>query len=108
MFAKVTLEDTAIGDAIYRSTNGGQSWTRVLGKQGDIAFLVRASGELVATLNLGMVQSSDNGMTWQDVANAPHLNCLVENTSGRARRTTVSPQAPSDDAGIMKFTDLDV
>ncbi|HEU0033071.1 MAG TPA: hypothetical protein VFQ53_20705 [Kofleriaceae bacterium] len=110
VYARVTLEDNSISDAIYRSTDGGQSWTRILGKQASIAFLVRKTGELVAaTQAFGTVHSTNTGTTWTDVAGAPHINCLAENSAGEVWACTQnygSPQVPSDDFGIMKSTNL--
>ena len=110
VFARVKLEDNAIADAIYRSTDGGQTWTRVLGKGGALSFVVRRSGELVAaTQALGAVRSTDNGASWIDLVNPPHVNCLVENSAGEVWACTQNfggMQAPSDNAGIMKSTDL--
>ncbi|MDQ3368748.1 MAG: glycoside hydrolase [Myxococcota bacterium] len=110
VFARVKLEDNAIRDAIYRSTDGGLTWTRVLGTQGAIAFLVRASGELVAgTQNQGSFRSVDNGATWTELTTAPHINCLVENAAGEVWACTQNygvPTIPKDGFGIMKSSDL--
>ncbi|MBA3819356.1 MAG: exo-alpha-sialidase, partial [Deltaproteobacteria bacterium] len=110
VFARVKLEDNALRDAIYRSTDGGLTWTRVLGKQGAISFLVRASGELVAgTQNQGSFKSVDNGATWTELTTAPHINCLVENAAGEVWACTQNygvPTIPKDGFGIMKSTDL--
>ncbi len=113
VFARVTFENNNVGDAIYRSTNGGASgsWTRVLGKPASIAFLVRANGDLVAgTQTEGSYVSHDNGDTWSPLASPPHINCLVENAAGEVWACTQnygSLTAPSDNAGIMKSTALD-
>ncbi|HWO19840.1 MAG TPA: sialidase family protein [Kofleriaceae bacterium] len=110
VFARVKLEDNALSDAIYRSTDKGQSWTRVLGKGGAIAFVVRKNGELVAaTQALGAVRSSDNGTTWIDIPGAPHINCLAENSAGELWACTQNYGTlgtPSDGYGIMKTTTL--
>src|SRR5262249_29952277 len=45
IYTRVTLENGVLGDAIYRSTNGGTSWTKVLAKGDSLeAFVVRGSG----------------------------------------------------------------
>jgi MYXO-CTERM domain-containing protein len=112
VFARVTLENNNIGDAIYVSTTGGASgtWTRILGKPADIAFVVRANGDLVAgTKTEGSVVSHDNGTTWIPLVDPPHINCLYENAAGEVWACTQnfgSNQVLSDDAGIMKSTDL--
>ena len=110
VFARVTLEDNSISDAIYRSTNGGLNWTRILGKRGSIAFVVRANGALVAGTQVrGSFVSIDNGANWFELAGAPHINCLVENSAGEVWACTQNfgvMGVPSDGYGIMKSTDL--
>ncbi len=110
VYARVTLEDNSVSDALYRSTNGGASWTRILGEQGSISFVVRGNGDLVAaTQGLGSFKSVNNGTDWTPLANAPHINCLVENAAGEVWACTQnygSQTVPSDGFGIMKTTDL--
>ena len=110
VFARVTLADNALSDALYRSSNGGQNWTKVLELAGSIAFVVRANGDLVAgTQALGSFVSSNNGANWTPLANAPHVNCLAENAAGEVWACTQnygSPQVPRDEFGIMKTTNL--
>ncbi|MEJ7600242.1 MAG: hypothetical protein WKG01_20200 [Kofleriaceae bacterium] len=110
VFARVTLEDNSISDAIYRSTDGGLTWTRVFGKRGAIAFVVRANGALVAGTQVrGSFVSIDNGLNWAQLPNAPHINCLVENPAGEVWACTQNfgmVGVPSDGFGIMKSTDL--
>jgi photosystem II stability/assembly factor-like uncharacterized protein len=110
VFAQVRLEDNTISDALYVSTNAGQTWKRILGKGAAIAFLVRKSGEIVAgTKDLGTVKSIDNGTTWQDVTGAPHIGCLAENAAGEVWACTqnfATMTTPSDGFGIMKSTNL--
>ena len=113
LFIRVSYQNpNAISDGIYRSTDGGGSWTKVLDKNDEIAFVVRANGDLVAgTRNSGTFQSTaaSSGDVWTAVANAPHINCLVENAAGEVWACTQNfgaGQTPSDQAGIMKSTDL--
>ncbi len=113
VYARVTLEDNAISDALYRSTNGGANWTRILGKptvQGSIAFVARANGDIVAgTDTQGSFKSSNGGTNWTPLTGAPHINCLVENSAGEVWACTQNygnPQVPMDGFGIMKSTDL--
>lgn len=117
VYARVTLADNAISDAIYRSTDGGQSWTKIFEKQGSVAFLARANGDLVAgTQVLGSFKAADPGagtpsnqIAFAQLAGAPHINCLAENAAGEVWACTQnygSPQVPSDDFGIMKSTNL--
>jgi len=110
VYARVTLEDNVVSDAIYKSTNGGQSWTRVLGLAGAIAFVARSNGDLVAgTQNKGSFKSVNQGGTWLPLSGAPHINCLAESSAGEVWACTqnydVAP-IPTDGFGIMKSTDL--
>ena len=112
VFARVKLADNSISDAIYRSADAGATWTTtpILTKASSISFLVRRSGELLAaTQTLGAVRSTDNGVTWLDLASPPHINCLAENGAGEVWACTQNyggVQAMADGYGIMKSTDL--
>jgi hypothetical protein len=111
VFARIKLEDNTISDAIYRSTDGGMNWTRVLGMGGGISLLVRRSGEvLAATQALGAMRSPDGSLgSWTALVNPPHINCLSENSVREVWACTQNyggMQAPSDGYGIMKTTDL--
>ncbi|MCW5801262.1 MAG: hypothetical protein KIT31_02525 [Deltaproteobacteria bacterium] len=110
VYARVTLEDNSLADALYRSTNGGQTWTRIRGVQGALSFVVRGNGQLVVGSQVqGSFVSNDNGETWTPLANAPHINCLEENAAGEVWACTQNYGAmnvPSDGFGIMKTTDL--
>jgi photosystem II stability/assembly factor-like uncharacterized protein len=113
VYVRVTYQNpNAIGDGIYRSTNGGMSWTRIRNDQDELAFLVRANGDLVVggrQSGLHVSRSPSNGAAWEDLANAPHVNCLVENAAGEVWACTQnfgSPGVMSDGAGIMKSTTL--
>lgn len=110
VFVRVTLEDNAIADAIYESTNGGASFTKILGKMGSIAFVIRANGDLVAgTQTQGVFKRAMGSTTFTELTDAPHINCLVENSAGEVWACTQNygnPQIPMDGFGIMKSTDL--
>lgn len=119
LYARVTLSDNSISDAIYRSTNGGTSWTKIIEKAGALSFVARASGQLVAgTQAVGTFQVMDPGAAtasttirdgFAEVTGAPHINCLSENAAGEVWACTQnygSPTVPKDDFGIMKTTNL--
>lgn len=111
VYARVTLQNGTVGDALYRSSNGGTTWTKILEKGDSLgAFVVRANGDLVAgTPTLGAQVSHDNGATWVPLTNPPYLNCLVETAAGEVWGCTQnygSTQVPGDNYGIMKSTDL--
>lgn len=112
VFARVALEDNSITDAIYRSTDGGTSWTKLVSKRGQISFLVRSTGQLVMATQqvnpaseLGAFVSSNNGDTWTALPDPPHISCLEENAAGEVWACTQNygmPGVPSDGFGIMK------
>ncbi len=118
VYARVSYIDNMTTDGLYFSTNSGVSWSQIH-TQPDrfIAFVVRAAKNsmqkhdlLTATAKFGTEISHDDGMTWVAApANTPHINCLAENSAGELWACTQNygvGQAASDDAGIMKTTDL--
>jgi uncharacterized protein (TIGR03382 family) len=110
VYARVVLEDNAIADGIYETTNGGGAWTKILSKPGSIAFVVRRNGDLVAGTKMNGTFKRANGQTtWTELTGAPHPNCLVENSAGEVWACTQNyggPGIPMDGHGIMKSTDL--
>lgn len=113
LYVRVTFQiETAIGDALFRSTNAGQSWTKILDRPAEIAFTVRANGDLVAgtkEAELLVSRTPSNGDAWETIAGAPHVNCLTENAAGEVWACTENfgmPGTPADGAGIMKSTTL--
>lgn len=113
VYARVTYQnENTISDAIYRTTDAGLTWTKIREAQDELAFVIRANGDLVAggkNTGVAVSRSPSNGAAWEVLAGAPHVNCLVENTAGEVWACTQnfgSPQVPADGAGIMKTTDL--
>jgi uncharacterized protein (TIGR03382 family) len=108
----VNAEDDQTSATIYRSTDKGATWkaTQQHKTVPIPAFLVRDNGDLIAgTQAFGAEISHDDGEIWMPLDNAPHMNCLVENSAHELWACTQnfgSPVVPSDDAGIMKTTDL--
>jgi hypothetical protein len=124
VYAKIDRETGTLGDSVYRSTNAGQSWTKILTRQSQygLAFLVRADGSCVAgTRELGVWRSPDCATaaspTWTALPGAPHTSCLAEDPSGVVWACTQNfafmppptinvPPIPSDGFGIMTSADL--
>jgi hypothetical protein len=118
LYVKVTLETGTMGDSIYRSTDAGTSWTKILTKSSrfGLAFLARQDGTCVAgTRELGAWKSTDCAAagtpTWTDLTTAPHIGCLYQNSTGEVWACTQNYASPqlgitSDEFGIMKSTDL--
>lgn len=118
VYARDTYEADG-GDAIYKSVDGGTSWTKIFASPDPygIAFLARGSGELVvATRTSGAWRSSDGGTTWQALVMPPHISTLAETSTGEVWAGTQNykfvppvaalPEIPSDGYAIMKSTDL--
>jgi len=65
------------GDVLYRSIDGGRTWSRVVTTTDAIRdVVVRSSEVLVATTKGGMHRSTDDGETFMQLASAPQAACL--------------------------------
>ena len=110
IFARVTLEDNAIADGLYESINGGTSWAKIRSEMGSMSVLLRANGDLIiGTQTRGSFKRAMGQSQFTALANAPHINCLAENSAGEVWACTQnygSPAVPTDNNGIMKSTDL--
>jgi MYXO-CTERM domain-containing protein len=114
LYVKVSFETGTSGDSIYKSTNAGQSWTKILSKDSNfgLAFLARKNGGCVAgTRELGAWVSPNCDTSWTALTTAPHIGCLYQDSTGVVWACTqnyASPQLnlPSDGFGIMRSTDL--
>ncbi|MBP9206162.1 MAG: hypothetical protein KBG28_19475 [Kofleriaceae bacterium] len=98
-------EDT-VGDALYRSTDGGLSWTKVLELADLITGVVvrRAGGEvLVATRGTGWHRSTNRGQTFTAGPAGPPAQCLSELSTGEL--WVCSNNYPDDFMAIGKGTD---
>jgi photosystem II stability/assembly factor-like uncharacterized protein len=86
VFARVTKVTGNVGDAIYRSTNAGVTFTKVLDvPDSAAAFVVRKNGDVViGTPDHGFYRSTDGGATFQPHTTTPglHVSCLAENAAG--------------------------
>jgi hypothetical protein len=81
LFARVfQVSGRSIGDDLYRSDDGGDSWTRVFESDDHIsAVVVRDGGEVVlATGQSGVHVSSDGGQTFGEPVAALPINCIKE------------------------------
>jgi hypothetical protein len=114
VYAKVTFENGSSGDSIYKSTNAGQSWTKILSKNSNfgLAFLARKDGTCIAgTREMGAWVSASCDTNWTVLTNAPHIGCLYQDSTGVVWACTQNYAStglglPSDGYGIMKTTDL--
>ena len=114
LYIKVSYESGSVGDSIYKSTNGGGSWTKILTKSSNfgLAFLKRSNGTCVAgTREMGAWQSTGCDTTWTPLTTAPHIGCLAQDSTGVVYACTQNYASPqlgitSDEYGIMKSNDL--
>lgn len=113
VYLHVSIENGTVGDSVYKSTNGGNSWTKIVTTTDTFGqvFLARSNGDLiVSTLTQGSQKSTNGGSTWTPLTNAPHINCLVENpgdqTVWACTHNFDSPGISMDGYGIMKTSDF--
>jgi hypothetical protein len=79
-----SLGASPAGDRLYRSSDGGTSWTDVLSTASPIVDLaVEQSGKvLVATLASGSFESTDHGASFSAMTGAPQLACVGQRSDG--------------------------
>lgn len=72
------------GDRLYRSTDGGMTWTEVLAAPGSILQVTAAQAGtvVVATLGGDAFRSVDRGATFEPMTNAPQLGCVGQRGDG--------------------------
>jgi hypothetical protein len=71
------------GDRLYRSSDGGMTWTEVLVPIGPILDLtVSRSGNVRVAATGGAYESTDRGATFGPMANPPQLACVGERPDG--------------------------
>jgi hypothetical protein len=72
------------GDRLYRSTDGGTTFTEVLSTTDPIRGVVVRDAQtvLVATQMSGSFRSTDGGVTFQPMTGAPQLACLGQAPDG--------------------------
>ncbi len=117
VYVKSSLENGTQGDGIYKSTNSGQSWTKILTTNDvfGLTFLVKEDGTKIASTITSGTQispktaacTSEATCGWVAQTNAPHINCLSENPVTHevwaCTRNYDSPGIPMDGFGIMKL-----
>jgi hypothetical protein len=79
-----SLGANASGDRLYRSSDGGATWTEVLATASPIVDLaIEHTGHVaVATLGSGSYQSTDRGASFAAMTGAPQLACVGERGDG--------------------------
>jgi photosystem II stability/assembly factor-like uncharacterized protein len=85
VFARVEQWNDVTGGAVYRSSDAGASWTRVLEMNDAVdGFLIpRVGGLLIAgTPGAGVRVSADRGVTWTEPAVQPRMQCVAERGDG--------------------------
>ena len=67
---------------LLRSTDGGESWERLLETEGAVnALAAAADGTLFAQVNDAALRSSDGGASWREIA-AEGVDCLLLDETG--------------------------
>lgn len=85
VFARVLGANGPVGDAIYRSADAGDTWTKVLDMTDTIrAFHIRPDGMTMfaGTVKAGVQKSTDGGLTWNAAPAEPEMACLGERGDG--------------------------
>ncbi len=117
VYVKSSFETGSRGDGIYKSTDSGQSWTKILATNDPygLAFLVKADGVMIASTvtsgsQLSTARAACTDQTtcaWTALESSPHINCLSENPATHevwaCTRNYDSPGIPMDGFGIMKL-----
>jgi hypothetical protein len=71
------------GDRLYRSTDGGMTWTEVLATSGPVRDVSIASSGVVIVATLGAAfRSTDAGVGFEPLVDAPQLACVGQRRNG--------------------------
>lgn len=71
------------GDRLYRSTDGGMTWTEVLATTGPVLDVSIGSAGVVIVATLGAAfRSTDAGVAFEPLAGAPQLACVGQRRNG--------------------------
>jgi photosystem II stability/assembly factor-like uncharacterized protein len=85
LFARVSTPVAgSVGDDIYRSADGGTSWTKVYSVQDLVpGFVIRSNGDIfIGTRNSGSRVSTDGGVTFTALATSLSVRCAAEAADG--------------------------
>jgi hypothetical protein len=85
VYVRVIAAEAPAGDAVYRSLDGGASWTKLLQVSDFVtAFLARADGEtiIIGTKTDGVHLSTNRGDSFVDPAAQPQMGCIGERADG--------------------------
>jgi hypothetical protein len=84
LFVRSLAAAPPAGDRLYRSADGGASFSEVLSTDEPIAAVVAHGATVwVAVGAAGLFESRDGGVTFAAVAGAPQLRCLVARGDGQ-------------------------
>lgn len=82
---QLSEDQDELSDVLYRSTDGGQSWSQVLAMPETLtAFVIRKDGTsiIAGTVAGGVRLSADGGTTWTTPAQEPQMACVAEAADG--------------------------
>jgi MYXO-CTERM domain-containing protein len=85
LFARVSTPVAgSVGEDIYRSADGGATWTKVYSVQDLVpGFVIRSNGDIfIGTRNSGSRISTDGGVTFTALATSLSVRCAVEAADG--------------------------
>jgi hypothetical protein len=72
------------GDRLYRSSDGGRTWTEALATTGAILDVaIEATGGVIIAATGGAFESADRGATFAPMAGAPQLACVGQRGDGQ-------------------------
>jgi len=111
------------GPQLYRSTDGGQTWTLLHDNGGEhIVIAPPVPNALVYTIYMGchfgerLCRSTDNGNTWEEVPGAPRPTALAVGIAGERARLYIgtpggmvaqfTPEEMLLGAGVYRWTSL--
>lgn len=82
LFLRSTAAVPPAGDKLYRSGDGGATWSEVLSLSEPILGVSIHAGSILVAAGMGGAYSSSDGKAFTAVADAPHLSCIDERGDG--------------------------